>query len=115
MSEPVCRHWRILDDGRAYVTCPVHPSRVIATFDGERSEAHQCCYCSREGVTSDGRDVEKRPADDDNGDGESVRGQLRWHHGSDQQIGERICDDCQSEVYSFKEGLICSGCGRTED
>jgi hypothetical protein len=36
---------------------------------------------------------------------------LHWYWGSDR----RRCADCHAEVYAFEEGMVCSGCGKTED
>lgn len=41
--------------------------------------------------------------------------ELRWHYGptdKDPDPGRVWCDDCGGEVYFFKEGGICSGCGQ---
>jgi hypothetical protein len=48
---------------------------------------------------------------------ERSRGSLRWHYGptdTDPEPGRMWCNDCGSEVYGFKEGYVCNGCGRAE-
>lgn len=44
--------------------------------------------------------------------------ELRSHYGptdQDPEPGKRWCYDCGHEVYGFKEGDICSGCGRQSE
>lgn len=43
---------------------------------------------------------------------------LRWHYGpteNDPDPGKMWCYRCDSEVFAFDEGYICSGCGQQED
>jgi hypothetical protein len=44
-------------------------------------------------------------------------GRLDWHYGptaTDPEPGRMWCNDCGGEVYGFKEGYVCNGCGRAE-
>jgi hypothetical protein len=45
-------------------------------------------------------------------------GPLRWHYGptdDDPDPGAKWCDDCGSEVWTFDDGYICSGCSRQDE
>jgi hypothetical protein len=50
MGRSVCRPWGQFagSPGVYYVTCPAHPSYVVVTFDGRRSQVSQCPYCRKD-------------------------------------------------------------------